>query len=398
MPKIARKLVAAVTVASLQGRYWWHPESDCFFLSREDEAAKNLEVQELTKEQYEYGVEQQKKKKDEVFYDLLRDGITYSSLETWITCPEKFRLGVVEGLSALKSSVALDFGSQFHNAHDVLYSMARDGTLDVSQIEETVEMILDEMYEKMEAELLAKLPRPEDLEEWKQTFESMAVTFRAYVRYYISDFTDKGLQWESLEELFKIPYTIQLPGEESVTIYVRGKRDGTFSVKDKMSKRRRVYLFETKTKAIIDDGATFDKLSFELQCNLYLSTLRQKLGGETPGGVLYNLVRRSQLRLKKTETRQEYVERIAEDIAARPEHYFQRINVAITEKDLNEWEPTFLSMLTQIYRWSRGEFHYRNSAACNGRFGVCHFLTVCASGDKSYLKKRNFPFPELDGD
>lgn len=53
--------------------------------------------------------------------------------------------------------------------------------------------------------------------------------------------------------------------------------------------------------------------------------------------VLYDVTRKPSIRVKQTETPEQYAERLAEDCRARPEFYFARREVPIIEDDLEEF-------------------------------------------------------------
>jgi len=327
-------------------------------------------------------------KRGEVFFDLQRDGFTFSMLDTFLCCPEKHRLRAVEGLTNRKFSDALGHGIVFHNAHDMLYTKASLGELNLKRLSEEVDLIMSDLLERDLENMRKVLAGPEAEESYEMTHAQVHLVMQAYAKNWKTDFT--SFEWVGLEEKFDIPYEIRLPDGRSVVLRCRGKRDGRFRQKKK------TYLFETKTKAQIEDSSIADKMAWDLQPMLY-SLMMWKEFKEVPAGILYNLVRRPLLRQGQKETYEKFLQRIEEDLAKRPEHYFYRLNVALTKQDILDWEPTFRDMVTQLWRWHQGEFHYRNSAQCKGQYGACEFLPVCHNGDRGRFVQRLSVFPELEG-
>jgi hypothetical protein len=160
----------------------------------------------------------------------------------------------------------------------------------------------------------------------------------------------------------------------------------------------RPWLFETKSKAYLGEkgeGELADILPHELQSNIYLIFLWH-LGKVLPKGLLYNIIRRPGLRQKKSESIVKFARRVAEDIRKRPEYYFIRIQMSVEKKDLERNELELHDMVGDFLLWWNGlAGHYRNSDACQNKYGACPMLPICARGDYSGFYKRKTVFREL---
>ena len=211
------------------------------------------------------------------------------------------------------------------------------------------------------------------------------VLAKGYFEHYKSDWVD--LNWKGLEQVFDIPYTTK----KGNTIRLRGKLDGAYE------SRGGLFLFETKTKGRIDSAYIVDTLGFDLQVGLY-SYAMERVYGEAPRGVLYNVIRRPQLKRKASERMSEFESRIASDIDAQPEHYYMRFPLLFDDAERARWEVEFSNMVDHLEAWYGNMYRYRNPSSCKTYWGSCPFLRICSSNDRTLYRKREGLFLELSGE
>lgn len=336
-------------------------------------------------------------------WDIERDGVTQSLLGMFLTCQEKTRLRVLEGLSSQRVSGPLAFGSLFHEGLDKIYGSAKSlrdskGKL-VTQIDSNlhvmVKQAIESLYKRDKARMASTLSDVATAQAFELNFGLAEIMLYEYFRRWDADLAD--LKWVDLERTFNVPYKLRmdygyrgLESYEHFDIPVRGKFDGVF-----LDRKGKHWLFETKTKSLIDDSSIADKLGYELQVMLYLWAMRHTYDVK-PAGVVYNLVRRPLLKQKQTEDLPQFLARVAEDVRSRQDFYFIRYNASIAWEEVEAWLPELDGMIRQLYAWSQGDFHYRNSQECNGRYGVCEFLPLCSgTGVKEWYTRRTEVFPEL---
>ena len=331
------------------------------------------------------------------FYDPVRDGVTFSLLATFKNCRER-TANVLQGWTDNKSSMGIMFGNISHEMLRRVYNDHRLGKFRGIPSDACIERQLDAMEQLWKEEH----PRPdaEDMEKLELTMLMLHAIMPLYFRHWKNDFETKT--WERLESEFKIPVTVQQfvnrfgavkawPHGPYAT-FKRGKMDGSY----RGGSKNRIRLFETKNKSRIDDGTISDILPFEMQVNIYVGALLH-LEGEYPSGVLYNVIRRPQLRLKKKETMPQFADRIVTDIKARPDWYFVRMQMDMTRGEINAALKDLEGVLSDFLAWWSGDApHYRNSDHCENKYGVCPFLKKCATGDTTGLHKRPRPFMELE--
>lgn len=321
-------------------------------------------------------------------WDLYRDGLTQSMIKSFMTCPEKFRLGTVELLSTGvgKTTGALDFGTLFHLVNERVYGEFK--SLDHSEdypemIKTRVKATVQESYDKEIIAMRQSIPGIGQYEAVTAVHSLVEMLAYEYFEYHQADF--QGMHWEALEQVFCIQYTTK----RGNVIPLRGKMDGVFTSNG-------LYLFETKTKGRIDLGSIGDLLMFDFQVFLYLLAI-ETMYEKVPKGVLYNIIRRPNLKKKANDTHLDYVNRVREDVQKDPENYFPRIPCVVTQSERSKWRDELDSILESIEAWYWKEgMQFRNSTACQTQYGTCPYLRMCSRDDMTNYRKRDGLFLELE--
>lgn len=323
-------------------------------------------------------------------YDPARDGVTASLLGTFLDCREKCRLHL-QGWTARHGSMALTFGNITHYIIQHVMDDVRIGKL--KELPSPKYMTtLSERVEK-----IWKLENPNPTDDTLSHFELTMLLVEAlmplyFKHWYGDDF--RRIRWEALETEFKVPFVVRSRKGETFATFLRGKMDATFTDPGD-STPGSLRLFETKTKARIEEQNIADILPFERQVNLYMVAIRHKK--RVPSGTLYNIIRRPALRQKKAETLEQFSARIIEDVRANLDWYFIRMQMDVDPQDLNRAEEELNDLVSDFVLWWAGETgHYKNTNHCENKYGRCQFLPVCAGRDYSQLFKREKPFSELE--
>lgn len=333
------------------------------------------------------------------FWDIQTHGVTQGFLGLLASCPQKAAYKFKEGMGADMNSSAIQFGDIFHRTLDGVYSAMKDTHALQSDAEWDKFLSgfdtllggeLNKIYESGKKKLKVNLDDVSNHMKWEMNSGMARSLVTGYFKQWNKDYSD--YEWLDLERPFCETYELvtAIDGSYSVSIPVRGKFDGVFRTKDGL-----LWLFETKTKSRIDDGHIADKLNFDLQTFLYLWAV-EKVYGETPAGVMYNVARRPGLKQTVKETLPQFIERVAEDIEKRPEFYFMRFNASITKDEIRTWEKNDLhGLMNMAWDWSNGEFNYRNSGNCLMFMRPCEYIRTCAYNDRKYLTPREYVYPEL---
>jgi hypothetical protein len=321
----------------------------------------------------------------------LEDGTTYSSLSTFLDCPEQFALKYVDGYTRSSLSVPLEYGSLMHAAIERQF----DGL--------SPKELIGQLGDKYLSFRLGTLPNPSDRDRLKKLVEVAKVTFPAYCEYWEED--DAKLTWIKREAQFNVPYKLVMPDGKVEVIRLRGMRDGVY----RQPKSGELAVFETKNKSRISEQEIIDGLKADMQTLLYILATEIELK-ETPTAVKYNVIRRGDdLYQRKEETLGSYSDRLAEDIKKRPEHYFMRFHVTIDRNDIDSFKQYTLDpLLRRFVQWwesvkknpmgrdrFKSPFHYQNCNALIGKYGKCDMWEGIVNGNFRTYKLRSEPFPEL---
>lgn len=319
-------------------------------------------------------------RKKKAFYDIGKDGVTQSLLAMFLACREKARL-YLKGWNSRYTSDAFTYGSLGHGMLEYAYTDLMSGKLKDPPTEQQSR----EYSKRTQVEWLKENPKS-DVRTLLQLEISLALLEKTLPRYF--DFWGKDfkkMNWKGLEEQFEAKAEV----DHLVSIKVRGKKDGRFV------RGPEPWIFETKTKSMVNEGDLIDTLSLDLQVRIYLWAERLKLH-KIPAGVLYNIIRKTSLKMKVNEPIPKFAKRVAQDMDDRPEFYFIRLEVANTKADMDAFEKDFTGLLQDFYNWHCGDIpHYRNPTNCIGKYGRCEYIGACARGDYSNLVKRNVVFKEL---
>jgi hypothetical protein len=264
----------------------------------------------------------------------LEDGITFSLLNRFLECRERFRLRVVEGLVDDDGfQKAMEYGSMWHESEAALATKG-GSWLKAAQ--------------SYRDKLISKYPDSQaDIIHWY-------CVLKAEFPHYITRWQAQHKANQSLlqEVAFRVPYT--LPSGRVITL--RGKWDQVFL------RKKNIWLQENKTKGEIDEEGIMATVDENLQVMFYLialdtysktpgilqlpgliATAQDLFQGKKLAGVLYNVIRRPladryAIRQKKSETKKQFYERLSAEIKSKPDHYFKRWEANIGPADIKKFK------------------------------------------------------------
>lgn len=320
------------------------------------------------------------------FYEMDRDGVTQSLISMWLSCRQKAKF-YLQGWESKYAKEALIDGNIGHAVLEYAYLDVKVGKLksppDENKIRKYTD-IVEAMWRKEHNQIDSKARAMID-----KALAVMEVLLPIYFDYWKDDFKKK--QWLSLEEKWKMSLPVVGLDGKKVLIPLRGKKDGTFMG------TKGTWLFETKFKAMIDEGGISETLNFETQVMLYLLETWGSTSSPVPRGCLYNIIRRTALRMNKSETVVQYAKRVKKDVEKRPEFYFIRMESPTSAKELLAFKIELTGLLTDMWNWWKGlSPHYKNTYECIGKYGKCLYLPVCGREEYGQLVKRKVVFKELE--
>ena len=327
-------------------------------------------------------------------WDLYRDGLTYSLLSKFVVCPERFRLATVEGWSESGLRTSMEFGNAFHYA--------------LEKYPDPYEKSLRD-FQRAKLEATSILPNQhEDLEILMAMVEGILY---GYDKVWRAD--DASMRFLAKEQVFNVPYILDMKDGTVRNIRLRGKWDGVFrESKDNDA----IWLFETKTKDDIDSDGLRYTLPQDLQTMLYCLSITRAFN-EPVKGVVYNVIRRPAIRPRKggktgmCESIRDFGLRLKEDVVTRPDFYYHRFIVRLDADSLDKWlDQQFDPLLRHVVLWWdsikknpfepwASPYHYRRpfgiyDGLASGRRG--DYFDLLTTGTYAGLRKKTSIFPELE--
>ena len=303
-------------------------------------------------------------------YNLQRDGISQSMLHEYMECPYAFMFNAQRWHRSCEKQTTY-FGSLFHEvlAHFIEFPAS------VLRIDR------DALSLKIIDDYLLKSPMSLPSDELETRKGLTIALISAYLDHYAEDFK----KWKpvEVEQTFDVMYKGRFR--------LRGKIDAIIEKPDGS-----IWKEEHKTSSRINEDVKCTTLSMDLQ-NQFYTFVKKRLLGLPVVGTIYNVNRVPQLRKGKTESVSEFVTRVREDIAKRPEWYFYRFEVIYTDRDLDRFEIELTSWLEEIEQTVEG-FRIpirRNICSCDNKMYPCEYIAMCASGQTNGYKQVPSLFTEL---
>lgn len=234
--------------------------------------------------------------------------------------------------------------------------------------------------------------------EERQEFELCAAqllgTFSAYCKWWSGK--DAKLEWVGVEEEIDTPIKIKMYDGTVHTIRIRGKIDGKLK-----AGKSKYMICDHKTKGRVNMGGITNTLPFDFQTNLYTWAVNEARINKNIrySGVMYNVIKRTQLRLGAKESLSDYTKRVDADLRKRGGEFFIRTVAPIRKKQQDDFNRVLKKIVTEIVHFvliDNGESIDRFSPPCLGPYGQCDLLSLCYNGNSHGLTHKERPFMELD--
>lgn len=138
-------------------------------------------------------------------------------------------------------------------------------------------------------------------------------------------------------------------------------------------------LFEHKTVASIAPGY-LARLPLDTQILGYKWLADKLITGIKVRRLVYNVMRKSALRQRKNETREEFLVRVRDDYTENPDSYFYREILSPKAEDVKRFHAELVALTAEIGRCMDTGFFYQNTLFCDF-MGTCPFLPLCVNGE-----------------
>jgi hypothetical protein len=281
--------------------------------------------------------------------------LSYSGIRTFCNCRRAYYWKYIKDIESIKRADYFSFGSMIHEC-------------------------LESFYKKIDYNKLFLENYPEHSSDEKQAkYYGMGIgMMQGYEAKYSDDLSLFDVIGTELE--FEVPIINPATGRHSRKFTLRGKIDGIISLNGKY------WILEHKTAAKADTNY-LDTLWHDLQITLY-AVAYEMMSGVKIEGILYNILKKTGLRLKKSESLEEYKERIIEQYITDPEMYLRSEIILGSRRKLD-----VVKELWDITQAANTNNLHKNRSQCQGMYGSCEYFKICNSGDnpliiENYYKRR----------
>lgn len=319
--------------------------------------------------------------------------LTHSRQNSFKTCRRQHYLAYELGLRRTTDAKALRMGSAFHNGVEVL---GKGGTLEAAC--EAVRKCYD---------------RPDVFDPYEWDIERETVL--RLVCAYQWRWSNHPLEYLAVEQSFELPLLNPETGKATSLFNLAGKIDGIVRMEDTRQAVKETKLFGDD---IGPDSELWRRMRIDHQVSLYMTAARRL--GYPVETVLYDVARKptikpssiaitdelgakivldsrgERVRTAKGDWRQtgdsdkgyvlqsrpmtadEWGDKLTNDIAERPDYYFQRVEVPRMDQDLSEYESEIWEIQQTIRAAQKSGRWYRTVG--KNSCGFCSYFDICASG------------------
>jgi hypothetical protein len=301
-------------------------------------------------------------------YNLKKDGITASMLQSYLNCRQRFLIDI-NRYSSIDQKVFF-YGSLFHNMTELIYS--NNGDVKISIV---VNQCIDDM--RKENKLIGI--KEEEIEKFKGI---ATILGEAYLKHYKKDFRQDYQFFP--EEEFDIKFN---------EYRLKGKIDLRYT------KFNKIGLMEHKNYAQISEDIMPDLLSFNFQVLFYILATSLTYNIVTIE-FFYNINRTPMYKQSDKESLKDFLNRFASEVKKKPEHFFKRYPLIFTKEKIELFKKELLIILKEVDNLIYtnkviNESIYRNQTACEYRKYRCSYLESCANGFLINCQQKKRLFMEL---
>lgn len=317
-------------------------------------------------------------------WDLWRDGMSVTALQTSLSCFEQLRLSNCLKYEPRVVPAGPAFGKLIHYLLEKTQSTVNK--LKPPDIEE-IEAIANYWHRKQKKNYVGVKRR----EQLSHIVDIATAVFYGYTIRYRGDWLGKSKardksvftpsKWVGFEKSFSLPYMYP----DGKIVKIRGRWDALC-----MSKRL-LDVFETKCWSVIKPEVIVAMLPWDFQYNMYLYALTQTQA-KPVGGLVLNVVRRPGHAPHVNESRKDFWMRLVKEVSnpAKWDHYFQRFTYDVTPKETQRWMiKQLFPAMERLRLWYEGRIpHSVNPTTLIGQYGPCFMFDPIANSDFSNVQKR----------
>lgn len=271
-----------------------------------------------------------------------------------MNCRQKFSWQYLHRLSPRAPSLPFLVGGLVHNGLERMY---KSGGFDTYEERGVVEAACDKAC--MESSLTTQ----QSDKAWEQSAVVMGI-LGGYAKYYLKrDLAAWRVKEAEASFSYPLPNGWKAMGKRDMVV-VR-KSDG------------KVGLVEHKTASRVDANYV-SKLPLDAQIIGYANSIKKETG-RLPSFVVYNVMKKSQLRRSQKETFDAFQRRIEQDYLLNPSVYYYRETLQFSERDVARYEEEHNKFAREMERAIKEKYFYKNTSECT-RYGPCPYMPLCIQG------------------
>lgn len=276
--------------------------------------------------------------------------VTYSSLECFKQCRQKYHHRYIEQICPVLKSTALEFGSQMHLILQHLFEcIESQQSQNVSEYEPK-ESVIDRLCQMI------------DIAEMEATDRAK---LKGLIIGYVNKYYDKDCQeYEIVDVEREFKYTMPNYSSPYNPTFI-GKVDGI--VKKKSDGK--YFILEHKTAAIVDDDYVAQK-QIDSQTMTYAFFIQETIGIKVSGAI-HDILIKQKIRLKKGESEEQFCQRLVDDVT---DDNFNRIVVEFDESEMRDFSIELDRAVEDLVFCDK---YYKCTGQCIGRYGACEYLPLC---------------------
>jgi len=271
--------------------------------------------------------------------------VSNNSTATFRSCPMKWRWRYIEGLRPKKLSNKVTLGKAVHDMFHLHYSN--------KPVNEIISHVND-LYKK-------------ELEEAPiENHHALMVDWKTALGMFLN-YPNKSLNFEKIKS------------EEEFNVTIDGVRRLRFIGRvDGLVKHQGTWWIRELKVTGMDMRQFEGRAQTSSQATGYIYAMHKKTRLPIEG-VMYDAIKRPLLRIRKTETTEEFAERIYEDykLPEKKDMYFLRYFTYRSPLNMKQWEGDMALISRQIRKCFKYDVFYRNTDSCWQYGTECPYLKVC---------------------
>ncbi len=308
---------------------------------------------------------------------------SHSSGAVYRECPRKYELQFLRQLTPEGFEAPFFVGDMVHNGLEMFYKGIHPRLI--------IQKIQDAITFKMQAMFIPQ----DDMDRANKEASIIIGMLMGYFKHYgVAELA----RWKPLgqETGFKLKFDLG----NGLTIPFMGKID----MPAVLNENGQLWMVEHKTTGLAGNDFLMKwHIGFQPHAYAWAGRRMFEMGifPSKPVGALINVIKKPGIRLKQTETQDQFNNRLMQEYIDAPDKYFAREWIPIGDKDIEWFEKQIRVWINrQVEDYKKG-FFAQNTDACHSHYGACRFFPICFQGERDpgvfqYFRLRERQFEEIE--